>query len=345
MLDRIDAQRVQLMNAPDPETQGTEWLNVTSNNHGFFSKHDYPYRAKNRNDFLLGVFGGSVAQWFCLQQGQCFARDLAGRLSGTRRVELLNFGLGAFKQPQVMHAFAHFLMLGQQLDAVLLLDGFNEAALSWLNASRGLACAFPSISYIDMFRDVPCVYESEMQGELPVADRVNEIASLWQEGARVMREICQKRAIPFFHVLQPNQYYSKKRFTAEETGVAISATTPYREGVRLVFPRLVERMGNMRQAGWNAFDATGIFDDRLETTYSDNCCHYNRLGNAILQEFILTCMVDSGIGLALDRRGSSDLRAGGIRGWFAARKARRAGSTVRAGESAPSHKDDLYPMW
>ncbi len=127
-----------------------------------------------------------------------------------------------------------------------------------------------------------------------MAERVQEIATLWQDSARTMRDICRAQAIPFFHVLQPNQYYSKKRFNEEELDMAISATTPYREGVRLVFPQLVERIRKMRRSDWNAFDATAIFDQCLETTYSDNCCHYNRLGNIILREFIVACLLDKG---------------------------------------------------
>lgn len=88
MLYRIDAQRVARLNAPEPETQSSDWLSVTSNNHGFFSPHDYPYRAENENEFLPGIFGGSVAQWFCLQQGKSLARDMTAIFSGTRAVEI-----------------------------------------------------------------------------------------------------------------------------------------------------------------------------------------------------------------------------------------------------------------
>ena len=47
--------------------------------------------------------------------GQSFATGLASKLDGNRTVELLNFGLGAFKQPQTTLSLAYFLMLGSAL--------------------------------------------------------------------------------------------------------------------------------------------------------------------------------------------------------------------------------------
>jgi hypothetical protein len=347
MIDRIDAQRIERLNAPQPEGQSTEWLDVAANNYGFFSKHDYPYLPANDKDFLLGVFGGSVAQWFCLQQGRAFAEELAANLSEYRRVEILNFGLGAFKQPQSMLTFAYFLVLGQQFDAVLLLDGFNDAALSWINASRGTACALPTIAYADMFRDSACLFELKVP-ERSVSDRVNEIASLWEEGARMMREACSERRIPFFHVLQPNQYYSRKPFSEEEHSIALSHASPYREGVTLLYPELANRMRKMRGSVCNVFDATGIFDDQTETVYSDNCCHYNRLGNEILGKFILTGMLEKRARRGLECRGGRRLRGRGIQGWirdwFPPRNVvRPKAPSDPAGEGTA--KDDLYPMW
>jgi hypothetical protein len=90
--------------------------------------------------------------------------------------------------------------------------------------------------------------------------------------------------IPFLHVLQPNQYHSRKAFSDEERSFAISQTSPYREAVEAVYPELVDRMVRMRRSGWTAFDATVIFDNRTETVFSGNCCHYNRLGNSILED-------------------------------------------------------------
>ena len=289
MIERVDAQRIARLNAPNPERRSTEWLNVASNNHGFFCKHDYPYRPSS-DGFVLGVFGGSVAQWFCLQQGQSFAAAMAASLTGGRAVEILNFGLGGFKQPQSMFAFTYFLMLGQRFDGVLLLDGFNEAALSWVNAAGGTDCAQPSIQHMEMFGEARDLFDAKAERKLSAAELTAHIASQWEDGARTMRGICRDRGIPFFHVLQPNQYHSAKTFSKDELAFAVSQTSPYREGVRAIYPEMKDRMSRMRRDGWNAFDATAIFDGRMETLYSDNCCHYNSLGNSILEGFILAAM-------------------------------------------------------
>ncbi len=344
MLDRMDVQRIQRLNAPHAAPQNTDWLDVVSNNYGFFAKHDYPYRARSSSEFLLGVFGGSVAQWFCLQQGRSFAQELAANLGKNRTVEVLNFGLGAFKQPQSAFALAYFVMLGQRFDAVLLLDGFNEAALAWVNATRGTAGASPSASHMDMFDDVPCLFELEEHAH-SVSEQVHELASLWAEGARLMHQTCRARGIPFFHVLQPNQYHSRKAFSAAELNIAISRTSAYGDGVRAIYPELVSRM---RRFDWNAFDATDVFDGCPEIVYSDNCCHYNRLGNSILGQFILTRMVANGLTGGPDGRREAGVSgrtvSGQIGRWFATRKARRQTPSRGVGD-APDQKDDLYPMW
>ena len=36
-----------------------------TNNFGFVSPHEYPFRKNSENQFIVGIFGGSVALWFC----------------------------------------------------------------------------------------------------------------------------------------------------------------------------------------------------------------------------------------------------------------------------------------
>jgi hypothetical protein len=69
MIDRIDAQRIERLNAPQPEGQSAEWLDVAANNCGFFSKHDYPYVPANDKDFL-GQF--SIGEFELLSCGAAF---------------------------------------------------------------------------------------------------------------------------------------------------------------------------------------------------------------------------------------------------------------------------------
>jgi hypothetical protein len=95
---------------------------------------------------LVAVFGGSVAASFVGDGGveQVFDRirelpELQGR-----RLVRLSLAQAGYKQPQSLMTLAYLLSLGAKLDAVLLLDGFNEIALPPLeNLTRGVFPFFP----------------------------------------------------------------------------------------------------------------------------------------------------------------------------------------------------------
>ena len=78
-------------------------FNGSHNNLGFLSAHDYPYQAAD-DEFVVGIFGGSVA----LQVGSSpitrrnFESTLLKEVErkGYRRVTVLCFALGAYRQPQ-----------------------------------------------------------------------------------------------------------------------------------------------------------------------------------------------------------------------------------------------------
>jgi hypothetical protein len=290
MRQRLTPQHIARLHAPKaPES--ADWQDVTANNHGFVSPHDYPYQPAG-DTFILGVFGSSIAQCFSVQAGPALARDLRGSLTSNRPVEVLNFGLGGFKQPQSLFVLIFFLLSGQRFDAIVLLDGFTEAALSWINDQRGVPVAQPSAFHMDMFADVPGQFSPPLaQEEITPPARVSQIAALWQDSAVMMRQLCTEKGIPFFLFLHPNQYYSRKTFTAEERDFAVHNRSPYKGGVEAVYPELVRRVHELRGLGLAAFDATAIFDEIQETTYADNCCHYNDLGNTVLERFMLDHMV------------------------------------------------------
>lgn len=120
------------------------WAALSANNFGFFSEHDYPYEPSD-DAFLVGIFGGSVAQWLALQGGPVLSEKLRGLpgLDG-RRVEVLNFAQASFKQPQQLQLLAYFLSCGQRLDYVINIDGFNEVALALRNVEREVHPSLPT---------------------------------------------------------------------------------------------------------------------------------------------------------------------------------------------------------
>ncbi len=117
------------------EDSNPPWLDITVNNQGFWSRHNYPVPTQ-AGEFVVGVFGGSVAQ-FLATQGETALRMELSKLPplAGRRLTILNVGSGGYKQPQQLFALGYLLAIGQRFDAVVNLDGFNEITLSTVENS------------------------------------------------------------------------------------------------------------------------------------------------------------------------------------------------------------------
>lgn len=97
-----------------------------SNNYGFESRHPFPYK-KGPKEFVIGIFGGSVANGFAasLDRDPRLAEEFQRTLrpgSGWRLV-FLNMSEPAMKQPQQFMVAANF---AETLDCAITLDGFND---------------------------------------------------------------------------------------------------------------------------------------------------------------------------------------------------------------------------
>lgn len=128
-----------------------ERLKLKVNKHGFFSLYEYPFVKSNKNQFIVGVFGGSVANNFAVDE--YVTRRLSNKLKtypefANKEIIVLNFGNGGYKQPQQLLILNYFLALGQQLDLVVNIDGFNEVALSNLNNKAQVEVGMPSVQHI-----------------------------------------------------------------------------------------------------------------------------------------------------------------------------------------------------
>ncbi|HEY9301464.1 MAG TPA: hypothetical protein VIQ31_34890 [Phormidium sp.] len=128
-----------------------EKLKLKVNKHGFFSLYEYPFIKTNNKQFIIGVFGGSVANNFALDE--YINKILSKKLQSypefaNREIVVLNFGNGGYKQPQQLLILNYFLALGQELDLVINIDGFNEVALSNLNNKARVEIGMPSVQHI-----------------------------------------------------------------------------------------------------------------------------------------------------------------------------------------------------
>jgi hypothetical protein len=331
---------------------------LVTNNFGFVSPHQYPY-ARTRDEMLIGIFGGSVGVWFCQLGADRLVRELAAApaIRG-RTVVPLCFSHEGYKQPQQLQLLSYFLSIGQELDLVVNIDGFNEVALSALNNERGQDISMPSPAHLDplvnladsttltpeklyslaeinrtkerlnnlagrigtnMFASVNVVLErlyrsaldhyrqelgrfsnlpsnppsaSIVQVTPPVRPRdaaavFGDAARSWIAASTLMHQMLAARRVPYVHVLQPNQYHSRRRFSAGEAGVALNEASPFKRSAEQGYPVLLAAAeAPAFRAQVNFFNGVGVLDDEPAAVYVDDCCHYTRAGNLRLAEAI-----------------------------------------------------------
>jgi hypothetical protein len=121
-----------------------------TNNVGFGARTAFPYARADARQFLVGIFGGSVAQAFCDRGTTRLIAALRRDADfATREIVPLCFSHEGYKQPQQLIVLAYFLSLGQQYDLVINIDGFNEVALGSRSHERGRDISMPSPIHVD----------------------------------------------------------------------------------------------------------------------------------------------------------------------------------------------------
>lgn len=130
------------------------------NNHSFLQdrsyveRHpgccDFPVLDRAFDEFIIGIFGGSVGSAVAqtAQRDDLLSRSLqAYPAYAGKRIRVLNFAVGAHKQPQALLILAYYLSAGQNLDAVVTIEGFNEVRVASDNAKAGVALDFPGTTW------------------------------------------------------------------------------------------------------------------------------------------------------------------------------------------------------
>jgi hypothetical protein len=116
-------------------------------------------------DFVVGVFGGSVAAWMGMQARDALVGAIPPELVGGRRIAVRLYALGGYKQPQQLMELAYALTRGDRLDAVVEVDGFNEVALVLANFQRGVFPLYPR-SWVGLVAPLGSAPERLLGGEL-----------------------------------------------------------------------------------------------------------------------------------------------------------------------------------
>lgn len=329
-----------------------------NNNFGFASTIDFPFFKTSENQYIIGIFGGSVAERFCRHGGPLVCRALK-KLDRFRDRELvlLNLGRGGFKQPQQIMVLSYFLSIGQDFDLVINIDGFNEVVLAGKNEQRGIDGSMPSYGHLESLinlvdsdtltferlgrmhvaagykqaaaaareryasarsafvglihylshghayakyrdelvrlddtvsehLDESLVFMKETHRKKTDSEIIGKVVEIWARSSLVMNSICEGNGIEYYQFIQPNQYFSKKNFTARELDEAVNTKLKYARFVQAGYPQLLEKLPSIRSAGVNLFSAVQIFDGEASTVYIDRCCHFNNLGNRLLANYI-----------------------------------------------------------
>jgi hypothetical protein len=336
-----------------------------SNNIGFTSPYRVPLMKTSTDEFIIGIFGGSVGESFC-QHG---AARMIERLSAHaffrgKRILPLCFSHEGYKQPQQLLVLGYVLSVGQTFDLVINIDGFNEVALSVYNRDRERDISMPSPLHLDPLLDLiaasaltpekleslaeisrhkqalnrvagalernrfasvgvameryyrwkmaryreevarfaalpptpPAATVIELTPPLKARDGAalyDDVASQWSAASRLMHDMLAGRAVPYLHVLQPNQYHTRHRFGDVEARVALNDSTPFKGAVQQGYPVLLRASSILREHE-QFLDATAIFDAEPRAVYEDDCCHYNEVGNHLLADAIAARVLESG---------------------------------------------------
>ena len=329
-----------------------------TNNIGFGSQLAFPYTRKSDREFLVGIFGGSVARAFCDRGTPRLVAALRRHpaLAG-REIIRLCFSHEGYKQPQQLIVLAYFLSLGQQFDLVVNIDGFNEVALGSRNDERGRDISMPSPIHIDPLLNLidqatltPArvqalarisVYKERLNGLIdrmrrnrsaaihvaldryyrftmnryqaevaaydalpsnppassvllltpPVKKRegpgvvFDDIANDWTRASLLMHDLLAARGVSYLHVLQPNQYFTRRTFSDAEARVALNKDTPFKRAVENGYPAL-ERAAAGLAAKEQFVDGTTALDREPAPVYEDDCCHYTDRGYEVLADLI-----------------------------------------------------------
>jgi hypothetical protein len=116
----------------------------------------------------------------------------------------------------------------------------------------------------------------------------DDIAALWVASSALMQDLLAARSARYLHVLQPNQYYTQRRFTDAEARVALNPGSPFRAAAISGYPVLVRAAADraLQRRGIAFLDATRVFDGEPAAVYADDCCHYTVRGNELLADAI-----------------------------------------------------------
>jgi len=219
---------------------------------------DYSMPSNDQTSFLRDMFGSAVAE-------------------ETGRTGLIAYYFWRSVREQILRRIAAMPFAGPAsvLDLAFSLAGRFEAHALEVSLAPVSASAIKE----------PVFMLPQKSGTTPT-EAIDRSVEEWERSSILMSRMLRGLNIPYLHVLQPNQYFSKKPFSPEEARVAFAWDQWFAEPTRDGYQRLDEEGKNLVKEGVDFLSAVHIYDNVAEPLYTDNCCHTNRVGLLLLGRFI-----------------------------------------------------------
>jgi hypothetical protein len=128
---------------------------------------------------------------------------------------------------------------------------------------------------------------NQADGKYEIKAAVNRAADYWRDSSILMNKIAQANDIQYFHIIQPNQYFSRRDFSDQEARIAIDPDHIYRQAAIDGYPELTKRFIQLKDNGVMFADGLAIVDDEVEPVYADSCCHFTPRGTELIADFIV----------------------------------------------------------
>jgi hypothetical protein len=126
------------------------------------------------------------------------------------------------------------------------------------------------------------------------SDLENNVINVWANSSIQMNNLAKNNQILYLHYLQPNQYFQgSKHLTNNEKNIAFNNNHPYKKGVELIYPKLIEKGKELTQKGVLFNDLTMLFKNINDDIYIDDCCHYNNKGFQLITNKIVNSIIEN----------------------------------------------------
>lgn len=326
---------------------------------GFISLNSDNYfaEAKNRepeqDEIVVGIFGGSVASIMKIGEYAQHNFEEVLKKYTSKKVKVLNFAQGAYKQPQSLISLAYAISLGQKFDYIVLVDGFNEAFFPSVNSACHLPSNYPPATIFNplialtskggknkefmsnyshmtsILKFQKKLYSTKVLQDFYVGRLIVKVlgnlsnsllsrmqnhdldftqvdtndslyyvpppttenpqikaAKYWANSRIAMDALAKNCGALLFHFIQPNQYVSNHHFSQHEESIAILNDKKMAESVKAGYTAILEKANELNASGHKVESLLDLFDTVEDEVYVDNCCHYNKTGEELLQNHI-----------------------------------------------------------